>query len=159
MSPPAGFPGGPELFRLGPDVAHLDRGSFGALSTPVARAHRDPAAEAAADPDAFFPGVPGRVAEARRRLAAPPLGADPDGIAFVTHATEAARLALEALRLDADEIPATDHGCGTVVAAAARRARTVAGRRLLAELRERGATNLVDGAHAPGMLAAPKASV
>ncbi|MFF5763880.1 aminotransferase class V-fold PLP-dependent enzyme [Streptomyces tanashiensis] len=196
---PGGFPGGPELFRLTPEIAHLNHGSFGAVPTPVARVHRDLAAEAAADPDAFFLGVPDRVAAARGRVAAH-LGADPEGIAFVTNATEAAGLALDALRLDdGDEILVTDHGYGTVVAAAARRARTVtvaldpdlpdedavreaviagltprtrvalldhissptartvAGPRLLAELRERGVTTVVDGAHAPGMLAEPLA--
>ncbi|MEU5919440.1 aminotransferase class V-fold PLP-dependent enzyme [Streptomyces sp. NPDC047141] len=199
MSRPAAFPGGPGLFRLAPGVAHLNHGSFGAVPLPVARVHQDLAAEAAADPDAFFLAVPDRVAEARRRVAAH-LGADPEGLAFVTNATEAAGLALDALRLDADdEILVTDHGYGTVVAAAARRARTVtvaldpalpdedavceavlagltprtrvalldhissptartlAGPRLLAALRERGVTTVVDGAHAPGMLAAPLA--
>ncbi|MFI0923997.1 aminotransferase class V-fold PLP-dependent enzyme [Streptomyces sp. NPDC021012] len=199
MSTPTAFPGGVGLFRLTPDVAHLNHGSFGAVPTPVARVHQDLLAEAAADPDAFFLGVPDRLAEARGRVAAH-LGADPEGLAFVTNATEAAQLSLDALRLDADdEILVTDHGYGTVVAAAARRARTVtvaldpalpdedavreavlagltprtkaalldhissptartvAGPRLLAELRERGITTVVDGAHAPGMLAEPLA--
>ncbi|MCZ0982425.1 DegT/DnrJ/EryC1/StrS family aminotransferase [Streptomyces diastatochromogenes] len=199
MSTPAAFPGGAGLFRLAPEVAHLNHGSFGAVPTPVARVHQDLLAEAAADPDAFFLGVPDRLAEARGRVAAH-LGTDPEGLAFVTNATEAAGLALDALRLDADdEILVTDHGYGTVVAAAARRARTVTvaldpalcrtrtpcarrcspdsppdqggpprphqlahrpdrrGPRLLAELRERGITTVVDGAHAPGMLAEPLA--
>ncbi|MFJ7961578.1 aminotransferase class V-fold PLP-dependent enzyme [Streptomyces sp. NPDC096319] len=199
MSGPATFPGGPGLFRLTPGVAHLNHGSFGAVPLPVARAQRELADEAAADPDAFFLGVPDRVAAARGRVAAH-LGADPDGLALVTNATEAAGLALDALRLDPDdEILVTDHGYGTVVAAAARRAKTVtvaldpalpdedavreavlagltprtrvalldhissptarilAGPRLLAELRERGVTTVVDGAHAPGMLAEPLA--
>ncbi|MFD8207836.1 aminotransferase class V-fold PLP-dependent enzyme [Streptomyces sp. NPDC059695] len=199
MSAPAVFPGGAGLFRLAPGVAHLNHGSFGAVPVPVSRARCDLMAEAAADPDAFFLAVPDRVAEARGRVAAH-LGADPEGIAFVTNATEAAGLALDALRLDAgDEILVTDHGYGTVVAAAARRARTVtvaldpalpdedavceavlaaltprtrvalldhissptarivAGPRLLGALRERGVTTVVDGAHAPGMLAAPLA--
>ncbi|MER7953048.1 aminotransferase class V-fold PLP-dependent enzyme [Streptomyces sp. NPDC096079] len=199
MSGPATFPGGPGLFGLTPGVAHLNHGSFGAVPLPVARAQRELADEAAADPDAFFLGVPDRVAAARGRVAAH-LGADPDGLALVTNATEAAGLALDALRLDPDdEILVTDHGYGTVVAAAARRAKTVtvaldpalpdedavreavlagltprtrvalldhissptarilAGPRLLAELRERGVTTVVDGAHAPGMLAEPLA--
>ncbi|MGW4705037.1 aminotransferase class V-fold PLP-dependent enzyme [Streptomyces sp. NPDC004285] len=199
MSAPAVFPGGAGLFRLTPGVAHLNHGSFGAVPVPVSRVRCDLMAEATADPDAFFLAVPDRVAEARGRVAAH-LGADPEGIAFVTNATEAAGLALDALRLDAgDEILVTDHGYGTVVAAAARRARTVtvaldpalpdedavceavlagltprtrvalldhvssptarivAGPRLLGALRERGVTTVVDGAHAPGMLAAPLA--
>ncbi|MFJ9824854.1 aminotransferase class V-fold PLP-dependent enzyme [Streptomyces sp. NPDC101160] len=197
---PAGvFPGGAELFRLDARVAHLNHGSFGAVPLPVMREHRRIADEAAADPDAFFLGVPDRLAAARARIAAH-LGTDPEGMALVTNATEAAQLALDALGLGPDdEVLVTDHGYGTVVEAAARRARLVtvpldpllpdedavreavlaaltprtrvavldqitsptarivAGPRLLAELAERGVTTVVDGAHAPGMLAAPLA--
>ncbi|MEV7194556.1 aminotransferase class V-fold PLP-dependent enzyme [Streptomyces sp. NPDC093510] len=122
---PTEFPGGAELFRLSSEVAHLNHGSFGAVPAPVADAHGRLSREAAADPDAFFLGVPDRLAEARARIAAH-LGADPAGLALVTNATEAAGLALDALRLAPDdEVLVTDHGYGTVVAAAARRARVV----------------------------------
>ncbi|MEV5973250.1 aminotransferase class V-fold PLP-dependent enzyme [Streptomyces sp. NPDC051921] len=196
---PGVFPGGAGLFRLDPAVDHLNHGSFGAVPVPVADAHRRIAEEAAGDPDAFFLGVPDRLAQARARVA-DHLGADRDGAALVTNATEAANLALDALGLAPDdEVLVTDHGYGTVVAAAARRARVVtvaldpalpdedavceavltgvtprtrvalldqissptarvvAGPRLLAELAERGVVTVVDGAHAPGMLARPLA--
>ncbi|MET8687188.1 aminotransferase class V-fold PLP-dependent enzyme [Streptomyces sp. NPDC004732] len=199
MIAPAAFLGGSELFRLSAEVAHLNHGSFGAVPVPVARVHRCLAEEAAADPDAFFLGVPDRLAEARGRIA-DRLGTDPEGAALVTNATEAAGLALDALRLAPDdEVLVTDHGYGTVVAAAARRARVVtvpldptlpdeeavrkavlagltprtrvalldqissptarpiATPALLADLAERGVTTVVDGAHAPGMLADPLA--
>ncbi|WP_055567397.1 aminotransferase class V-fold PLP-dependent enzyme [Streptomyces atriruber] len=199
MTTPAAFPGGAELFRLSTEVAHLNHGSFGAVPVPVARVHRSLAEEAAADPDAFFLGVPDRLAEARGRIA-DRLGTDPEGAALVTNATEGAGLALDALRLTPDdEVLVTDHGYGTVVAAAARRARVVtvpldptlpdeeavrkavlagltprtrvalldhissptarfiATPALLADLAERGVTTVVDGAHAPGMLADPLA--
>ncbi|MFH8370523.1 aminotransferase class V-fold PLP-dependent enzyme [Streptomyces sp. NPDC018031] len=198
-TPPAPFPGGRRLFRLGRQTAHLNHGSFGAVPVPVARARRRLLAEALRDPDAFFLAVPDRLATARARVA-DHLGADREGIAFVTNATEAAQVALDALALDGDdEILVTDHGYGTVVRAAARRARLttvaldpfladedavrravlaavtrrtkaalldqissptarpIATARLLADLAERGVTTVVDGAHAPGMIAAPLA--
>ncbi|MEU8761526.1 aminotransferase class V-fold PLP-dependent enzyme [Streptomyces sp. NPDC048659] len=196
---PGAFPGGPELFRLDPAVAHLNHGSYGAVPVPVARLRSALDEESAADPDRFFRDVPDRLAEARGRIAAH-LGTPAEGLAFVANATEAANLALDALRLETgDEILVTDHGYGTVVTAAARRAplttvaldpdlpdedavcaavlagitprtrvalldqissptaRPLATPRLLAELRARGITTVVDGAHAPGMLADPLA--
>ncbi|MFC9294714.1 aminotransferase class V-fold PLP-dependent enzyme [Streptomyces sp. NPDC057011] len=196
---PDAFPGGPELFRLDPAVAHLNHGSFGAVPVPVEEAQAALRAEAHADPDAFFTTVSDRLAGARARIAAH-LGADPDGIAFISNATEGANLALDAVPFaDGDEILVTDHGYRTVVAAAARRAtvttvaldphlpdedavretvlaaltprtrvalldhvssptaRLIASPRLLADLRERGVISIVDGAHAPGMLADPLA--
>ncbi|MEU7553253.1 aminotransferase class V-fold PLP-dependent enzyme [Streptomyces sp. NPDC044571] len=119
---PAVFPGGPGLFRLDPEIAHLNHGSFGAVPLPVQEAQAVLQAELHADPDAFFTGAADRIAAARGRVAAH-LGAEPDGIAFIANATEGANLALDAVGLAAgDEILVTDHGYGTVVAAAARRA-------------------------------------
>ncbi|MFF4007344.1 aminotransferase class V-fold PLP-dependent enzyme [Streptomyces sp. NPDC001717] len=197
--PPGEFPGGPALFRLSPSVSHLNHGSFGAVPVPVQEAQEALRAEAHADPDAFFIGVSERLAVARGRIAER-LGADPDHLSFVSNATEGANLALDAIPFAAgDEILVTDHGYGTVVAAAGRRApvttvaldsrlpdedavreavlaavtprtkvavldhvssptaRIIASPRLLADLRERGITTVVDGAHAPGMLADPLA--
>ncbi|MCB5179800.1 aminotransferase class V-fold PLP-dependent enzyme [Streptomyces antimicrobicus] len=197
--PPGEFPGGRALFRLDPGIAHLNHGSFGAVPVPVQEAQAALLAEVHADPDAFFVTAPERIEAARARVAAH-LGADPAGTGFVSNATEAANLALDALDLTGDdEVLVTDHGYGTVVAAAARRARTttvrldpalpdedavreavlagltprtkvalldhissptarvIASPRLLAELAERGVTTVVDGAHAPGMLAEPLA--
>ncbi|MFG2997882.1 aminotransferase class V-fold PLP-dependent enzyme [Streptomyces sp. NPDC048340] len=195
--PPGEFPGGRALFHLDPGIAHLNHGSFGAVPIPVQERQAELRAEAHADPDSFFIGVPERLADARGRIAAL-LGADPDGLAFISNATEGANLALDAIPLaDGDEILVTDHGYGTVVAACARRApvttvaldpelpdedavreavlagvtprtrvavldhissptaRLIASPRLLAELADRGITTVVDGAHAPGMIADP----
>ncbi|MCX5403321.1 aminotransferase class V-fold PLP-dependent enzyme [Streptomyces sp. NBC_00335] len=122
MRRPAEFPGGRELFRLSHDVSHLNHGSFGAVPIPVQETQAALRAQAYADPDAFFIGAPDRLVEARTRIAAR-LGADPAGLAFVSNATEAANVALDAVEFAAgDEILVTDHGYGTVVAAAARRA-------------------------------------
>ncbi|MEV5950598.1 aminotransferase class V-fold PLP-dependent enzyme [Streptomyces sp. NPDC051993] len=194
---PAEFPGGPALFGLSPRVAHLNHGSFGAVPRPVAQAQRRLLTEADADPDAFFLAAPDRLAASRGRVA-DHLGADREGLAFVTNATEAAHVVMDALRLrQDDEILVTDHGYGTVVRAAAHRARLntvfldpalpdedavreavlaavtprttvalldqissptarpIATPTLLAGLAERGVTTVVDGAHAPGMLAEP----
>ncbi|MFJ5550271.1 aminotransferase class V-fold PLP-dependent enzyme [Streptomyces sp. NPDC093225] len=125
---PAEFPGGRALFRLDPDISHLNHGSFGAAPVPVLEAQAAVREEQHADPDAFFVGAPERIAGARVRLAGR-LGADPDGIAFVANATEGANVVMNSLDFDeGDEILVTDHGYGTVTAAAARRAplRTVA---------------------------------
>ncbi|WP_327361059.1 aminotransferase class V-fold PLP-dependent enzyme [Streptomyces sp. NBC_01296] len=120
---PAVFPAGPGLFRLDPEVAHLNHGSFGAVPLPVQEAQAALRAELHADPDAFFIGAADRIAGARARVARH-FGADPDGMAFIANATEGANLALDAVPFaDGDEILVTDHGYGTVVAAAARRAR------------------------------------
>ncbi|MEU6866297.1 aminotransferase class V-fold PLP-dependent enzyme [Streptomyces sp. NPDC046876] len=205
------FPGGPALFRLDPRIAHLNHGSFGAVPVPVQEAQAALREELHADPDAFFIGAADRIAAARARVAAhlaaggaadgaAHAAADPDGLAFVSNATEGANLALDAITFDdGDEILVTDHGYGTVTAAAARRApvttvgldpclpdedavretvlaaltprtkvvlldhissptaRLIASPRLLAELKARGVTTVVDGAHAPGMLADPLA--
>lgn len=122
-SAPPAFPGGAELFALDPGIAHLNHGSYGAVPIPVQEVQAALRAEVHADPDTFFNGVADRLVKTRGRIAAR-LGADPDGIAFISNATEGANLALDAVPLaDGDEILVTDHGYGTVVAAAARRAR------------------------------------
>ncbi|MGW6705825.1 aminotransferase class V-fold PLP-dependent enzyme [Streptomyces sp. NPDC054956] len=119
---PAEFPSGRDLFRLDPAISHLNHGSFGAVPLPVQETQAALRAQAHRDPDSFFIGAPERIAEARGRIAAR-LGADPAGLAFISNATEGANLALDAVRLaDGDEILVTDHGYGTVVTAAARRA-------------------------------------
>ncbi|WP_411104549.1 aminotransferase class V-fold PLP-dependent enzyme [Streptomyces sp. cmx-4-9] len=120
---PSAFPGGPGLFRLDPETAHLNHGSYGAVPVPVQEAQHALRTEAHADPDAFFNTMPDRLDHARGRIASR-LGADPAGISFISNATEGAHLALDAIPLaPGDEILVTDHGYGTVVAAAARRAR------------------------------------
>ncbi|MCY0939561.1 aminotransferase class V-fold PLP-dependent enzyme [Streptomyces sp. H34-S4] len=119
---PAEFPGGRGLFRLDDAVSHLNHGSFGAVPVPVQETQAALRTQAHADPDAFFLGVPDRLVEARSRIAVR-LGADPDGLAFISNATEGANLALDSVEFaPGDEILVTDHGYGTVVAAAARRA-------------------------------------
>ncbi|MEU8774508.1 aminotransferase class V-fold PLP-dependent enzyme [Streptomyces sp. NPDC048606] len=120
-APPV-FPGGPGLFALDPAIAHLNHGSYGAVPLPVRQAQEALRDRAHADPDSFFNGAADRLAATRTRVAAH-LHTDPDGLSFITNATEGANLALDAIPLaDGDEILVTDHGYGTVVDAAARRA-------------------------------------
>ncbi|WP_455356785.1 aminotransferase class V-fold PLP-dependent enzyme [Streptomyces sp. SYSU K217416] len=117
------FPGGPDLFRLDPAVAHLNHGSFGTVPVPVQAVQDALREEQERDPDAFHLAVPDRVAAARARIAAH-LGAEADGIALIPNVTEGINVVLNSLRLDPeDEILVTDHGYGTVSQAAARRAR------------------------------------
>ncbi|WP_316520306.1 aminotransferase class V-fold PLP-dependent enzyme [Kitasatospora brasiliensis] len=202
VEPPAPLPAADGLFSVSPHAAHLNHGSFGAVPVPVQRVQERLRVEHEQDPDGFFADLPARVAAARTLIAAE-LETDPDRLAFVPNVTEAVAIALASIPLaPGDRILVTDHGYGSVVQAAARRAaetgaevvvapvpldapdehavreavlaavdervtvavldqltsptaRLVAGPALLAELRARGVTTVVDGAHAPGMLPAP----
>jgi isopenicillin-N epimerase len=110
-----------DLFSLDPSVVHLNHGSFGAVPVPVQRAQQRLRDEMDANPMAFFArGLPDRIAHTRRHLAAF-LGADPEGTALIPNATAAHQLVLGSLGLErGDEIMLTNHGYGTVPAAAQR---------------------------------------
>ncbi|GAB4369456.1 MAG: aminotransferase class V-fold PLP-dependent enzyme [Acidobacteriota bacterium] len=195
-------PGGPPgPWLLDPDVDFLNHGSFGACPRPVLAAQQAWRERLEREPVRFFEETwPRALDEARARLAAF-VGADADGLAFVTNATTGVNTVLRSLPLEAgDELLTTDHvypACRNALAevAATRGARLVvaevpfpldgpervidallaaAGPRtrlvlvdhvtsptalvfpvgeIVAAFRERGVAVLVDGAHAPGMLA------
>lgn len=95
--------------------AHLNHGSFGAVTTTVVDAQDLWRARAAANPMRYFllDEVEG-VAASRRRAAAF-LGSDPDGVALLPNATTAASTVLANVGLGpGDEVLVTDHGYGAV---------------------------------------------
>lgn len=112
-----------EHWPLDPATAHLNHGSFGAVPSEVI-AHQDALRRLAdANPVRWFPGVAERVARARREIAGF-AGADPDDTAFVPNASAAATVVYNSLSLrPGDEILVTDHGYGAITAGAARLAR------------------------------------
>ncbi|MEV4614710.1 aminotransferase class V-fold PLP-dependent enzyme [Kitasatospora sp. NPDC049258] len=120
--PPEPVPGARALFTLGPSVAHLNHGSYGAVPAPVQRIQARLRAEQEQDPDGFFAELPDRIARARARIATS-LGAEPDRIALLTNVTEGMAVVLDSVPLaEGDEILVTDHGYGVVAEAARRRA-------------------------------------
>jgi isopenicillin-N epimerase len=111
------FEGGRELFGFDPRISYLNHGSFGAVPRPVRAAHRALLDEVDANPMRWARSLPGRVAEARARLARF-IGADPDDCALVANATTGTATVLHSLALRAgDEIVTTDHAYNAVMTA------------------------------------------
>jgi isopenicillin-N epimerase len=98
------------LWALDPAVAYLNHGSFGATPRPVLEAQNRWRATLEAEPvDFLYRRYGERVAEARAVVAAF-LGADPEGLAFVTNATTGVATVLHALALGpGDRVVVTDH--------------------------------------------------
>ena len=116
-SAPEPIPGGRELFSLDPAVAYLNHGALGAVPRPVQHRQQRLRAEMEANPARFFAGLPGRLADSRRRVAEF-LDADPDTVAFVANATTGVAVALASVELAAgDDVLTTDHGHGAVALA------------------------------------------
>ena len=116
----------PDLFLLDPSVTHLNHGSFGAVPVPVLEAQRRASEAIERSPERFYRGDLAPAIDAVRTDVAGFLATDPDGLALVENATEAAQIALEAVGLEpGSEIVYTDHTYGWVIAAINRaRART-----------------------------------
>ena len=112
-----------DLFRLDPAVAYLNHGGFGAVPVPVQLAQQRLRDEMEANPRAFFVrGLMDRIGHVRRHIATF-LGADPAGTALVPNATAGLQVALGSFPLaEGEEILLTDHGYGTTLFAAQRRA-------------------------------------
>ena len=119
-------------WRLDPGVSFLNHGSFGACPEAVLAVQRELRDRLERQPVRFLDrDLPGLLAEARERVGAF-LGADPDGLAFVSNATTGVNAVLGSLRFEpGDELLTTDHEYNAVLntlAAVARRdgARVVA---------------------------------
>jgi isopenicillin-N epimerase len=109
------------LWRLDPDVAHLNHGSFGAVPGPVAEVQRELRDRMHANPVRFFKVERRPLIESAREAGAAFVGADPGGFALVTNATTAASSVLAGFPLAAgDEVLVTDHGYGAVTYAVER---------------------------------------
>ena len=97
-------------FLLDPGVVHLNHGSFGACPVPVFEEYQAIQRELEAGPTDFFTRKaarwfwggeerPGRLAEARARLAAF-VGAQPEDLVFVPNATSGLNAVIRSLRLE-----------------------------------------------------------
>ena len=97
-------------WRLDPDIAFLNHGSYGACPTPVLEAQQALRQRMEAEPVRFLSGdLPGLLDTARRDVAAF-LRADPGGLAFVTNATTGINAVLQSLRFEpGDELVTNDH--------------------------------------------------
>jgi isopenicillin-N epimerase len=188
------------LWPLEPTVAHLNHGSFGAVTTPVLEEQQSWRDRMESNPLRFFRReLPSALAAARAEVATF-LGATDGSLAFVHNTTSGVSTVLATFPVEAgDSLLLTDHAYGAVQIAAHRfaadqqakvdtvhlpltaedaevvetvldavhdRTRLVVldhvssptARRsplveLVPALQERGVAVLVDGAHAPGMLA------
>jgi isopenicillin-N epimerase len=98
------------LWALDPAVAFVNHGSYGAAPRPVLEAQSRWRATLEAEPvDFLYRHYPERVAAARAAVAAF-LGAEPEGLAFVTNATTGVATVLRALGLGpGDRVVVTDH--------------------------------------------------
>jgi isopenicillin-N epimerase len=97
-------------WRLDPDVAFLNHGSYGACPTPVLEAQQALRQRMEAEPVRFLTGdLPGLLDAARKDVAAF-LRADPEGLAFVSNATTGVNAVLQSLRFKpGDELVTNDH--------------------------------------------------
>lgn len=97
-------------WRLDPEVAFLNHGSFGACPEHVLAVQRDWRDRLEREPVTFLEReLEGHLADARAAVGRF-LGADPDGLAFVANATVGLNAVLGSLSFDAgDELLTTDH--------------------------------------------------
>lgn len=109
------------LWPLDPTVAHLNHGSFGAVSSPVLAEQDRWRTLMDSNPTGFYWRVLPDAMEAARAASAGFLGGDPDGFVFSTNVTTAINTVLASIELkDRDEVLVTDHGYGAIRLAAQR---------------------------------------
>ena len=97
-------------WQLDPDVTFLNHGSYGACTTPVLEAQQALRDRMEAEPVRFLTGdLRGLLDDARQKVAAF-LGADPEGLAFVSNATTGVNTVLQSLTFGPDdELLTNDH--------------------------------------------------
>jgi isopenicillin-N epimerase len=124
-----------DLWRLDPEVAHCNHGSFGAVPGPVLDLQNELRARMAANPMAWFSReMPSLVTEARAEVAAF-LGADPADVAFVTNVSAGVSAVTESLQLGPDdEIVSTSHIYGAVGYALERMSERSGARRVVVDI-------------------------
>jgi isopenicillin-N epimerase len=95
---------------LDPEVSYLNHGSFGACPAPVLEAQRAWRDRLETEPVRFLDGELEAELDAVRIEVAAFLGADPDGLAFVSNATTGVSTVLGSVRFQpGDELLACDH--------------------------------------------------
>ncbi len=103
------------LWALDPDVAFLNHGSFGAAPRPVLAAQSQWRARLEAQPVDFLVRHYGEYVGSAREAVASFLGADPDGLAFVTNATTGVETVVHSLDLGpGDHVVVSDHSYAAV---------------------------------------------
>ncbi len=113
-------------WRIDPDIAFLNHGSFGACPEVVLAAQAAIRTRMERRPVRFFLGELFDEIDAARRVVSTFVDADPEGLAFVTNATSGVNTVLRGLELSpGDELLVTDQGyaaCRKAVRFVARRA-------------------------------------
>ncbi len=122
-------------WALDPTVTFLNHGSFGACPEPVLAVQRELRDRLERQPIAFMDrNLPVLLEEARKRVGTF-VGADPDGLAFVTNATTGVNAVLQSLRFaPGDEIVTTDHEYNAILTTLAATARRDGARIVIARL-------------------------